>query len=105
MVKYLGGKYTIAPASKGFSIRSNGVLNRAIGAMYGWLVRVVQPSWVHDGIRNSTTFFSSKRIFALNVQCIVDNKKRCYRYHFCIKVVLISQVVLQETELYGILEK
>ena len=48
----------------------------AIGAIDGWLVRIVRPRFNLDGIKNATSFFSRKGFYALNVQAIVDDKKR-----------------------------
>ena len=61
--------------SKGFAKRSNGVLVGAIGAIDGWLVRIVRPGF-KDSIMNPVAFFSRKGFFALNVQCIVDDRKK-----------------------------
>ena len=60
MVKYLRHKEAMAKVSAGFSKRSNGVLQGAIGAIDGWLVRIVRPNWFRDGIKNPTTCFSRK---------------------------------------------
>ena len=73
---YLSNKEAMEEVSIGFSQRSNGVLKGAIGALDGWLVRIVCPSLWRDGIRNVTAFYSRKGFYALNVQCIVDDKKR-----------------------------
>lgn len=40
MVKYLGNKAAMTRVSQGFSIRSNGVLKEAIGALDGFIVHV-----------------------------------------------------------------
>ena len=44
--------------------------------MDGWLVRIQRPSLWRDGVLNVTSFFSRKGFYALNVQVIVDDKKR-----------------------------
>ena len=46
--------------SRDFSKRSTGILKGAIGPIDGWRVRIVRPSWIRDGVRNPTTFFSRK---------------------------------------------
>ena len=76
MTKFLGDPDAMAKVSAGFSRRSHGVLQGAIGAIDGWLVRIVRPSLTRDGIKNVMNFFSRKGFYALNVQCIVDDKKR-----------------------------
>ena len=50
----------MAKVSLGFLQRPNGILKGAIGAIYGWLVPIVRPGWIIDGIRNPTTRFSRK---------------------------------------------
>ena len=64
----------MSKVSVGFSKRSKGLLIGAIGAIYGWLVRIVRPGW-RDRITNPVTFFSRKGFYALNVQCIVVDRK------------------------------
>ena len=76
MSKYLDDVEAIDSVSKGFSVRSNGVLKGAIGAIDGWLVRIIRPSCYADNVTSPTTFFFRKVFYALNVQCIVDDKKR-----------------------------
>ena len=75
MSKYLGDKQAMSKVSAGFSKRSNGLLIGAIGAIDGWLVRIVRPGW-RDRIVNPVTFFSRKGFYALNVQCIVYGRKK-----------------------------
>ena len=41
---YLSNPEELERVSKGFSIRLNGVLKGAIGAVDGWLVKIVKPS-------------------------------------------------------------
>ena len=60
MTKYLGDDEAMEKVSIGFSQRSNGVLKGAIGALDGWLVRIVRPSWLRDRVKNPTTFFRAK---------------------------------------------
>ena len=66
----------MAIVSERFSKRSNGVLKGAIGALDGWLVRIQRPSYYFDKIVNPVAFFSRKGFYALNVQCIVDDRKK-----------------------------
>ena len=76
MSEYLDDTAAMSRVSDGFSKRSNGVLKGAIGAIDGWLVCIVCPSFFQDSIINTTTFFSRKGFYALNVQVIVDDKKK-----------------------------
>ena len=104
MVKYLGDKEAMARVSAGFSKRSNGVLIGAIGAIDGWLVRIVRPSWFRDRIKNPTTFFSRKGFFALNVQCIVDDRKKVLWVSYSHKGGSHDSSCFRESKLYQFLQ-
>ena len=104
MVKYLGDKEAMARVSAGFSLRSNGVLKGAIGALDGWLVRIVRPSWFRHAIKNPTTFFSRKGFFALNVQCIVDDRKKVLWVSYSHKGGSHDSSCFRESKLYVFLE-
>ena len=56
--EYLSNPEELRRVSAGFAKISNGVLWGAIGAMDGWLVKIVRPSWHLDKIRNVMVFFS-----------------------------------------------
>ena len=99
MSKYLGDKQAMAKVSAGFSKRSNGLLIGAIGAIDGWLVRIVRPGW-RDRIVNPVTFFSRKGFYALNVQCIVDDRKRVLWVSYSHKGGSHDSSCLRETKLY-----
>jgi hypothetical protein len=58
-----------------FSHASNGVINGCIGAIDGWVVKIKKPS-KKDNIMNAQSFYSRKGYFAVNVQAIVDKKRR-----------------------------
>ena len=58
-----------------FSNASNGVINGCIGALDGWVVKILKPS-PRDNVFNAQSFYSQKGYFAVNVQAIVDKKKR-----------------------------
>ena len=73
---YLKDENAMRSVSEGFSKRSNGILKGAIGAIDGWLVRITCPSESRDHVKSATTFFSRKGFYALNVQCMVDDKKK-----------------------------
>ena len=76
--EYLNNILEMKDVSKGFSVRSNGLLVGAIGAIDGWLVRIVRPFMRKDGQKNPTSFYSRKGFYALNVQCIVDHRKKIW---------------------------
>ena len=100
MQAYLNNDNAMENASLGFSQRSHGVLKGAIGAIDGWLVRIRRPSCYHDGIKSPITFFSRKGFYALNVQCIVDDKKRVLWASYSHKGASHDSSCLQETQLY-----
>ena len=60
MTKFLGDTDAMAKVSAGFSKRYHGVLQGAIGAIDGWLVRIVRPNFKRDGIKNIMIFFLGK---------------------------------------------
>jgi len=99
MMKYLGNKRAMSRVSAGFSKRSNGVLIEAIGAIDGWLVRIVRPGW-RDLILNPVSFFSRKGFYALNVQCIVDDRKKVLWVSYSHKGGSHDSSCLRETVLY-----
>ena len=76
MKKYVGDKEAMKHVSRGFSKRSNGVLKGAVGAIDGWLVKIRRLNYHMDGITNPVPFFLRKGYYALNVQCIVDDRKK-----------------------------
>lgn len=70
---------TLKEVATVFARRSNGLLAGCIGAIDGWLVKIIRPS-LRDNVKYPETFFSRKGFFALNVVAIVDrNKKVVYR--------------------------
>lgn len=73
---YLFDVGALTKVSNGFARLSNGILKGAIGAIYGWLERIIRPSLWIDLIKNPTSFFSRKELYALDAQCIVDHQKR-----------------------------
>ena len=100
MNAYLEDEMAMSRVSKGFSLRSNGVLTGAIGAIDGWRVKIIRPSWRLDRVRNPIAFFSCKGFYALNVQCVVDHDKTVLwasTYH---KGGSHDSSALRETKLY-----
>jgi hypothetical protein len=58
-----------------FSRASRGVINGCIGALDGWVVKIKKPS-ARDGVENPQSFYSRKGYYGINVQVIVDKRKR-----------------------------
>lgn len=63
MHSYLEDTMAMSKVSEGFSLRADGFLKGAIGAIDGWLVRIVRLSKHLDGIDHSASFFSLGRLF------------------------------------------
>jgi len=74
-VEYVNDDAMMNEVAMQFSNASNGVINGCIGALDGWVVKIQKPSR-KDNILNATSFYSRKGYFAVNVQAIVDKKKR-----------------------------
>ena len=105
MKSYLEDEEAMARVSKGFSLRSNGVLKGAIGAIDGWLVKIICPSWRLDKVRNPVAFYSRKGFYALNVQCIVDHDKKVLWASYRHKGASHDSSALRDTQLYKLLER
>lgn len=78
-IDYVNDEERLNEVATVFARRSNGLLAGCIGAIDGWLVKIIRPS-LKDNVKYPGTFFSRKGFFALNVVAIVDrNKKVVYR--------------------------
>ena len=62
------------------------------------------PSCFYDAIKNPTTVFSRKGLFALNVQCIVNDRKKVLWVSFYRKSGSHDSSYFRETKLYGFME-
>ena len=105
MYDYLDDQEAMQKVSDGFSRRSNGVFKGGIGALDGWLVRIIRPCWWRDGFKNITAFFSRKGFYALNVQVIVDDKKRVLWLSYSHKGGSHDSSSFRSTRLYDHLKK
>ena len=76
IVGYMNDDEAMKKVALGFARRSNGVLRGAIGAIDGWLVKIQRPWKIRDNVKDPASFFSRKGFYALNVQCMVDDRKR-----------------------------
>jgi hypothetical protein len=74
-IDYCSNDQAMQQVALQFARSSNGVLNGCIGAIDGWIVKIRRPK-VSDGVLNPGSFFSRKGFYGINVQCIVDKKKR-----------------------------
>jgi hypothetical protein len=57
-----------------FGSKTNFIMKGCIGAIDGWMVKIRCPSWTE--VVNPGKYYSRKGFYALNVQVIVDKKKR-----------------------------
>ena len=104
ITKYLNDDERMNRVSEGFSKRSNGIFKGAIGALDGWLVRINRPSFSRDNIKNVSGFFSRKGFYALNIQCIVDDRKRVLWLSYRHKGGLHDSSCFRDTKLYQYLQ-
>ena len=74
-VEYCNDDAMMSEVALQFSNASNGVINGCIGAVDGWVVKIQKPS-PKDNIMNAQSFYSRKGFYGINVQAIVDRKKR-----------------------------
>ena len=65
-------------AARDFAIQSNRFFVGAVGALDGWLVKIGKPTKNQDQVQNPGSYFSRKGFFAVNVQVIVEKKKRVW---------------------------
>lgn len=73
-IDYMNNEERLEEVAMVFLRKSNGVLAGCIGAIDGWLVKIIKPSY-KDGVKYPGTFFSRKGFYALNVVAIVDRDK------------------------------
>ena len=88
---YLQDETAMKKVSDGFTKRYNGIFIGTIGAIYGWLVCIIRPSFWRDGINHITAFYSRKGFCTLNVQYIVDDKNE---YFGCPIVIKVGHMIL-----------
>lgn len=81
-----------------FGEGSGGVLNGCIGAIDGWLVRIICPT--RKEAKNPGKYMSRKGFFALNVQVICDKKRRVLWSYIGAKGSSHDSTVLKTSGLY-----
>ena len=74
--KYLNDNDAMNRTAFKFGQTSNGLFRNVIGALDGWLVKIICPSMSCDEMKNQGQYHSRKGFYALNVQVIVDKDKR-----------------------------
>jgi hypothetical protein len=73
--EYLNNEERMRNVACEFAVGSGGILAGCIGALDGWLVKILKPNKDKDGVDNVGGYWSRKGYFAVNVQVIVDKKK------------------------------
>ena len=105
MNEYLHDSNAMAKVSTAFSKQSNGVFKGVIWAIDGWVIRIVKSSYYTDGIKNATTFFFKKGFYAINVQVIVDDKKRVFWLSYSNRCGSQDSSCFKDSKLYENLHK
>ena len=100
MNAYMEDEEAVSRVSKGFSQRLNGVLTGAIGAIDGWLVKIIRPSWRFNRVRNTIAFFHCKGFYEMNLQCVVDHDKKVLWASIYQKGGSHDSSAFRETKLY-----
>jgi hypothetical protein len=76
-IDYCDDNERMEEVARGFAAASKNVINGCIGAIDGWIVKIRKPRKKKDlNGGDPATFFSRKGFFGINVQAIVDRKKR-----------------------------
>jgi hypothetical protein len=88
-----------------FRRASNGLFSGAIGAIDGWLVRIKKPTWKKDRVKNAASFYSRKGFYAINVQVIVDRKKRVLYRSILSRGAEHDSSAFKQSSLYKILQQ
>ncbi len=76
-VDYCEDDNRLRKVARDFATASRNVINGCIGAIDGWVVKIRRPRrWKDLEGGDPASFFSRKGFFGINVQAIVDRKKR-----------------------------
>ncbi len=103
-IDYMNDDKRLEEVAMIFLQKSDGVLAGCIGAIDGWLVKIIQPSY-KDGVKYPGTFFSRKGFYALNVVAIVDRDKRVLYRVIQARGAEHDSTAFKNTKLYAWLEK
>ena len=81
---FFNNEDALKESSEEFARRSDGIMWGTVGAIDGWLVKIKKPTVKGDGVSNPGLFYCRKGFHAINVQVLVDRKKRIlYRSILC----------------------
>ena len=76
-IEYCNNDVLMKKVSDEYAESTNNVMNGCIGALDGWIVKIKCPSQ-RDNVQNPHSFYSRKGFYGLNVQAIVDKRKRIW---------------------------
>jgi hypothetical protein len=74
-IKYCCNEEEMKNVALQFASASNGVISGCIGALDGWVVKILKPTR-RDNVPDAQSFYSRKGYYGVNVQAIVDKKKK-----------------------------
>ena len=78
-VKVLYNNHTTNQIRKEFSDKTQGIIDGRIGTVDGWLVKIFSPTCKE--VPNPGKYYSRKGSYGINVQVIVDKRKRILWRH------------------------
>ena len=61
---------------KQFAAHSDGIFSGCIGALDGWIVKIIRPNEIKDKVKDPASYYTRKGYYGINVQVIVDRKKK-----------------------------
>jgi hypothetical protein len=102
---YLNDEDRMKKVACEFSRASNGLFSGAIGAIDGWLVRIKKPTWKRDKVKNAASYYSRKGFYALNIQVVVDRKKRVLYRSILSRGAEHDSSAFKQSSLYRILQR
>ena len=73
---YFTNKSEMKRNAKEFAKSSHGIFKNCIGALDGWLVKITKPVYDKDTMPSPPSYYSRKGYYALNVQVIVNKRKK-----------------------------
>eukprot|EP00804_Cyclotella_cryptica_P030660 CCRYP_015674-RA/>CCRYP_015674-RA protein AED:0.26 eAED:0.14 QI:0/0/0/1/0/0/3/0/311 len=75
-IKYISAKERMTKVALGFAQITNGALCGCMGALDSWIVKIQRPWKKCDKCPNPSSHYSCKGYYGINIQAIVDSKKR-----------------------------
>ena len=88
-----------------FAESSHGIFKNVIGALDGWLVKIQKPVYNKETMPNPPSYYSRKGYHALNVQVIVNKRKKILWRSIKARGGAHDSAVFKDTELLDSLTK